>query len=83
MHHGLFVAALVVGQLAGLVQLGLQQSLTEAGDVAVPEDAEAASKELALHAISLGILLTQELDDRLAHGESNRLRHVVSPSELV
>ena len=90
MHHGLLVAALVVRQLAGLVEFGLQQRLTDAGHVAVPEDAEAAGEELAPYAISLGVLLTQELDDRLADGQPHRggrgvgrAAHTVSPSDVV
>ncbi len=88
-HHGLLVAALVVRQEAGFVELGLQQRLADAGHVAVPEDAEAAGEELTPHAVSLGILLAQELHDRLADGQPHHRRrsrgvsHTVSPSEVV
>ena len=68
-HHGLLVAALVVRQFAGRHQFGLQQRLTEPGDVAVPEDPEAAGEELAFHAVSLGVLLAEEFHDGLGDGQ--------------
>ncbi len=53
MHHGLLVAAQDVGQRVGLLQLGLEQRLADAGDVAVAEDPETAGEELLLLAVGL------------------------------
>ena len=77
-HHGLLVAALVVAQrlLAGRVgELGaLEQRLTDARDVAVPEDAPAAGEEGVLDAVALDVLLLEESDERLGHGQPGRHR---------
>ena len=64
-HHRLFVAALVVAELRGLLQ-----RLTDPGDVAVPEDAEAAGEQRLLDAVALARLAGQEPDQRLRHRES-------------
>ena len=52
--------------------LVLQQGLTDAGDVAVTEDAEGARDESVFDAVALGVLVGQEADDclcdRQAHG---------------
>ena len=68
-HHRLLVAALVVGQLTGRQQLGLQQRLADAGDVAVAEDAEAAGEELLPLAVALAPLVGEEAHHGLGHGE--------------
>ena len=66
--------------------LVLQQGLTNAGNVAVAEDAEGARDEAVLNTVALGVLIGQETDDCLcdrqahgslvgffAHGESSRV----------
>ena len=93
-HHRLLVAALVIGQFSGRQQFGLQQRLAEAGDIAVPEDPEAAGEELALHAVPLRVLLSEEFHhglcdgqpDDLARGRAGlvaRALHQSSPSAVV
>ena len=67
--HGLLVAGEVVGQVRAAVQLGLQQRLADAGDVAVAEDAEAPGDQPLLAAVALGVLGGQEPDERLRDGE--------------
>jgi hypothetical protein len=54
--HRLLVAGLVVRQPGGIRQLGLEQRLTDAGDVAVAEDAEAAGEQLVAAAVALTVL---------------------------
>ena len=61
MHHPLFVPPLVIGEEVAV----LVQRLPDAGDVAVPEDAEAAGEEPLPRAVSLRPLVDEELDDRL------------------
>ena len=61
----LLVARQVVGQ-PGPGALGLEQRLADAGDVAVPEDPEAAGDEALLRAVALGVLVGQEAHERLA-----------------
>ena len=51
--------------------LRLQQRLADAGDVAVPEDAEAAGDRALLDAVALGPLVGQERHDGLGDGESH------------
>ena len=70
-HHGLLVAAQDVRQGLGLLELGLQQGLAEACDVAVAEDAEAAGEQLLLDAVGLGVLGAEEPDHRLGDGEGD------------
>src|SRR5262249_20039918 len=79
--HRLLVAGLVVGQRAGSLDLGLQQGLADAGDVAVAEDAEAAGEQLVLHAVPFAALRGEEADQRLGDGEPYRVRghHIVLP----
>ena len=73
MDHALLVAGQVVAAASGTAgQLGLEQGLTDAGDVAVTEDAEAASDEPALDAVALAVLAGQEPDRRLGDGEPYR-----------
>ena len=70
MHHGLLVAGQDVGQRRrGRLELGLQQRLADTGDVAVPEDAEAAGEQLLPLAVALGVLDAQESHQRLRDGE--------------
>ena len=68
MYHPLFVAPLEIwNRTAG--QLRFQQRLADPGDVAVPEDAEAALDQPVPYAVALGPLRGEETDDRLADGE--------------
>ena len=73
-HHGLLVPALVVPQVIAR----LQQRLADTGDVAVTEDAEAASKEPAGDAVALAVLDGEEADEGLRH----RQPHGASPAEV-
>ena len=75
MHHSLLVAGLVIGEGAGGIQLKLEQRLAQAGDVAVPEDAEAPFEEAVLDTVAFAHLLCQEPDGRLGNSQSGR-RHV-------
>ena len=54
--------------------LVLQQSLTDAGHVAVPEDAESALDEAVLDAVALGVLVGQEADGRLSDRQTDGAR---------
>jgi hypothetical protein len=66
MHHGLFVAALVVPQrLVVALHLGLHQCLTESGNIAMAEDTEAAFDQPMPNAVPLGVLACEELHGRL------------------
>jgi hypothetical protein len=51
------------------VELGLQQRLAHAGDVAVAEDAETAGEQRVGHAVPLAALGREEPDDGLPDGE--------------
>ncbi len=82
MHAALLVADQHVRQVGCVgvavqpLQLGLQQGLTQPGDVAVTEDAEAAGEELLLDPVPLGILMGEEPDHRLSDGEPYGLGHL-------
>ena len=65
MHHPLLVAALVVRH--GLEVL--EQRLSDARDVAVAEDAEAARHQPLLGPVALGVLVGQEPDEGLRDGQ--------------
>ena len=65
-HHGLFVARLVIAKISVLVQ-----RLADARDVAVAENAKAAGEKALLDAIAFGVLVFQKLDDRLGHGQAD------------
>ena len=65
MHHGLFVARLVVAQQVAV----LLQRLAHACDVAVAKDTEAAVKEAVAQAVALHILHGEETHKRLGGGE--------------
>ncbi len=67
-HHPLLVARVVVGHRLGL----LEQRLPDAGDVAVPEDPEAARDQPLLEPVALRVLVRQEPDERLRHRQSHR-----------
>ncbi len=69
MDHPLLVAGQQVGQLGRAAELGLEQRLADAGDVAVAEDPEAAGDQAPALAVALGVLVGQEADERLGHGE--------------
>ncbi len=75
-HHGLFVAALVVRHRVGV----LQQRLADAGDVAVAEDAPGGADEPLPHAVAFGVLGGQEAYERLGDRQPGRHR---CPSRLV
>jgi len=49
----------------------LQERLPDAGDIAVPEDAKAASHKAALRTVTLAVLIGQEPYQRLGDGEAN------------
>jgi hypothetical protein len=67
-HHRLLVARLVVREkLRALVE-----RLAEAGDVAVPEDPEAAAEEALLDAVALDELRGEEPEQGLPRGETDR-----------
>ena len=51
------------------MELGLQQCLADAGDVAVPEDAEAAGEQRVGDPVPLAALGGEEPDDSLPDGE--------------
>ena len=74
-HHRLLVAAEHVRQQLGLLELGLEQRLPDAGDVAVAEDAEAAGEELLLDPVGLAVLGAEEVDRRLRDGHPHGLGH--------
>ena len=80
-HHALLVAALEVPQrLVVALGLRLHQRLTESGDVAVTEDAEAAFDQPVLDPVTLGVLPREELHDGLGHGQRDRLAHRCPPN---
>ncbi len=67
-HAHLVLAAIERQRVARLVE-----SLAEAGDVAVPEDAEAAAADAPLLAVDLDELRGEMADDRLRRGEADRV----------
>src|SRR5262249_847721 len=67
--HALLVSGQVVRQISAAGQLGLEQSLTYARDIAVTEDAETSGDESALDPVPLAVLAGQESDRRLRDGE--------------
>ena len=66
MHRALLVAHLVVAEIRVLLQ-----RLADARHDAVAEDAEAAGEEGRLDAVTLDVLVLEELDERLRHGQAN------------
>ena len=50
----------------------LEQRLADAGDVAVPEDAEAAAEEPVPDAVALDVLGGEEADERLRGRQPGR-----------
>jgi hypothetical protein len=66
-HHRLFVARLVVGEHVGV----LRERLSDPGQVAVTEDAEAAFEQSMLHAIALRMLRGQKAHQGLGGGETH------------
>ncbi|CAM5681362.1 hypothetical protein SVIOM74S_07859 [Streptomyces violarus] len=65
-HHGLFVAALVVRHRVGV----FQERLADAGDVAVAEDAPGGADEPLPDAVAFGVLGGEETDQRLRDGQA-------------
>ena len=62
MDHRLFVARLIVPELRHLLQ-----RLSDAADVAVPENAKTAGEEGLLDAIAFHVLRFEKGDERLSH----------------
>ncbi len=71
-HHRLLVARQVVAHRAAL----FLQRLPDAGDVAVPEDAEHAAEERLFAAVTRGSLLRQESHHRLRHRHPHARAHI-------
>ena len=73
MHHGLLVAALVVAQrlLAACVAeyLAFEQCLSDTRHIAVTEDAPTTGEEGVLDTVTLDVLLLEESDQCLGHGQ--------------
>lgn len=65
---GLFVAALVVAQVGGV----LLEGLAHAGDVAVSEDAPYPGEEGVFDAVAADALGGEVFDEGLGHGETLR-----------
>ncbi len=65
MDRPLLVAHLVIAEIGVL-----QQRLAHAGHAAVAKDAKAAGKEGRLHAVVLDVLILEEFDECLRHGEA-------------
>ncbi len=63
--HPLLVASLVEAKVLAV----LQQRLADAGDVAVPEDADGSAEERLDVSVAFDLLGSQEADDRLADGQ--------------
>ena len=68
-HHRLLVPRLAVGEEVG----PLVERLPDPGDVAVPEDAEAAAEEALPHAVALDLLDGEEPHERLGGGQPHAL----------
>jgi hypothetical protein len=68
-------ALLVAAEIEGKAVARLLQGLADAPDVAVPEDPEDPGHEAPLDAVALRVLLGEELDEGLGHGEPSRLHH--------
>jgi hypothetical protein len=66
-HHGLFVARLVVGEHVGV----LRERLSDPGEVAVAKDAEAAFEQSMLHAVALRVLRGHEAHQGLGGSETH------------
>ena len=71
--HTLLVLALVEGQII----VGIVQCLSDADDAAVSEDTEDTLNELGLLPILFDVLLIQEPHQRLGHGQSYSLLHLL------
>jgi hypothetical protein len=69
---------LVPAEIEGEAVARLLQGLADSAHVAVAEDPEDAWDEPPLDAVALGVLLGEELDEGLGHGEPSRL-HRRSP----
>ena len=65
MDSSLLVAHLVIAKI-----WVLQQRLAHAGHAAVAKDAEAAGEEGRLYAVLLDVLILEEFDECLGHGEA-------------
>ena len=76
--HALLVAGHVVGEPVGI----LAQGLADAGDVAVAEDAEAAGDQALGIPVALAVLVGQELDQGLGHGQPPR-GHTLPPASVM
>ena len=68
MDHRLLIAGLGVRQVLTV----LAERLSQAGNIAVAEDAENGRNQAACLAVALAILDLQILHQRLRHGQANR-----------
>jgi hypothetical protein len=73
---------LVPAEVEGKPVARLLQGLADAAHVAVAEDPEDAGEEAALDTVALGVLLREELDEGLGHGEASRLHRRAPRSEV-
>ena len=81
-HHGLLIATLEIAKMRRVTgDLALQQCLSDAGNIAVPEDAPASCEKGILDAVSLDALSLEESDEGLSDGES--YGHRVPPAVTV
>ena len=76
-NHGLLVARLVIGEQVGV----LSQSLTDPGQVAVAEDAEATRDEPVLDTVPLHVLGAQKAHERLRHRHADGFHATTSVRE--
>ena len=60
----------------------LAQGLADAGDVAVAEDPEAAGEQALGAAVALAVLVGQELDQGLGHGQPAGAAHWWPPGPV-
>ncbi|OQA15879.1 MAG: hypothetical protein BWY63_02835 [Chloroflexi bacterium ADurb.Bin360] len=74
MDHRLLITRLIIPELRHLLQ-----RLSDAADIAVPENAKTAGEEWLLDAITFYVLCFEEGDERLSHGQPNLLDHVCLP----
>ena len=64
--HGLFVAKEVVAEVRILLQ-----RLSDARDVSMAEDSQTSLKEPVFRAVAFGVLVLEERDDGLRHGQTS------------
>jgi len=79
MHHGLFVAGLVVAKFRHLLE-----RLTDAGDIAMTKDAKTPGEKGLLYPIALHVLVLEKCDDGLGRCQTScclliHIRPLVDP----